>query len=321
MEGNTFFFQWEISLLQALQAHMGSFGKALASFFTLFGEEMILIVVLGFLYWCYDKKYGKMVGINLVAAVVLNPMIKNIFIRRRPYFDTPGIKCLKPVDASADIYDIPAQGYSFPSGHSMGAAVTYGSIAAYQSGKTEIDADGSFIGKHRKAVSICMVALVLLVGISRFCLGVHYPTDVFAGWVLGAALVFAIPDLQKKLNNDGLFYLILLLCCLPGFFFCTSSDYYSAYGIMVGLFAGFLFEERYVKFSNTKEVWRCILRVFGGLALFLGLNTLLKLPFSSEFSDSVTFAAHLVRTCRYAIVSFLIIGIYPMCFGRIGRKA
>ena len=80
--GNTFFFDWEVSLIVWLQAHIGSFGTALASFISAFGEELICIVVLGFLYWCYDKRFGRFVGINALAGLVLNSMIKNVFIRR-----------------------------------------------------------------------------------------------------------------------------------------------------------------------------------------------------------------------------------------------
>ena len=121
LAGNTFYFEWEISLILWLQAHMGSIGTALASFISAFGEELACVVVIGFLYWCYDKRVGRFVGLNALVGLVLNPMIKNVFLRRRPYFDNPGIKCLKPVNKEADIYNIAAQEYSFPSGHTITA--------------------------------------------------------------------------------------------------------------------------------------------------------------------------------------------------------
>jgi membrane-associated phospholipid phosphatase len=48
-------------------------------------------------------------------------MAKNIALRRRPYFDHESIHILRVVEPEADIYDIAAQGYSFPSGHSTNA--------------------------------------------------------------------------------------------------------------------------------------------------------------------------------------------------------
>ena len=57
--GVNFAFNWELQLIEWLQNAGGSVGVALASFFTMFGEELILIAILGFIYWCWDKEYGK----------------------------------------------------------------------------------------------------------------------------------------------------------------------------------------------------------------------------------------------------------------------
>ena len=56
----------------------------------------------------------------------------------------------------------------------------------------------------------------------------------------------------------------------------------------------------------------------------MGLNELLKVPFPDEFLKSATTGQFLVRTLRYAVVSFTAIGVYPMLFkvtAKIGRKA
>ncbi len=303
--GNTFFYQWEISLMIWLQAHMGSFGTTLASFVSEFGEELVCVVVLGFLYWCYDKRFGRFVGINLLVGAVLNPMIKNIAVRRRPYFDTPEIKCLKPVNKNADIYNIAAQEYSFPSGHSTNAVTVYGSIAQYK--------------KNNKVLTVICVVLTLLIGISRFCLGVHYPTDVLFGWLLGLVIIVAVPWLQNRLNNDRLFYGLLLLIGLPGFFYCKSHDFFSGYGLLLGFTLADLFERKYVNFENTRIPLRTVLRVVGGVAVFFGLNELCKLPFSAEFLESGAMSSLLVRTVRYFLVIFVDIGIYPMLFKYTGK--
>lgn len=304
MEGHTFFFDWEVALIEWLQAHMGAAATAFAGICSMFGEELILIAIVGFLYWCYDKEYGKFVGTNLVFASVLNPLIKNIFLRRRPYFDNAGIKCLKPVEAEAAIDDIAAQGYSFPSGHSMSAAGTYGALAVYR--------------KNRWTWTAA-VLIPFLVGVSRCCLGVHYPTDVLAGWAGGVLVIALISFLQAKIHDRRLLYLLLLLAGLPGYFYCKSDDYYTTYGMMLGVFVGFLFEERYVHFEGTRKPLQCALRILGGVAVFLGSNMLLKRLFSASFLESSVLAAHLVRSCRYALVCFVAVGIYPMLFGKLKK--
>ena len=297
--GHTFFYDWEVSLIVWLQAHMGAFGTSLASFLSAFGEELACVAVIGFLYWCYDKRFGRYVGLNVLVGLVLNPMIKNIFVRRRPYFDHPEIQCLKPVDKSADIYNIAAQEYSFPSGHSTNAVAVYGAIAEY--------------GK-RRILTVIAVVLSLLIGVSRFCLGVHYPTDVLFGWLLGLLIIIAVPRLQSRFKNPRLFYGLLLLITLPGFFYCKSTDYFSGYGMMLGFVLGVETEQKYVNFDNTRSPLRSVLRVVGGVAVFFGLNTLLKLPFSSDFLNSGSMTAYLVRTLRYALVIFADIGVYPLVF-------
>ena len=211
--GNTFFFDWEVSLIIWLQARMGSFRTSLASFLSAFGEELACVAVIGFLYWCYDKRFGRFVGINVLVGLVANPMIKNVFDRRRPYFDTPEIKCLKPIKKDADIYNIAAQEFSFPSGHATNAVAVYGSTAVFK--------------KSSKVLAVIGVVLPLLVGVSRFCLGVHYPTDVLCGWLLGLAVIAAVPRLRQRINNDRIFYCVLLALGLPGFFYCKSQDFFT----------------------------------------------------------------------------------------------
>ena len=295
-----FSFDWEVSLIKGLQ---GLFSSPLAvrifSILSAFGEELACISILGLFYWGFNKKIGKMLGLNLAVANVWNPMIKNVALRLRPYFTHTDIKILKPVDAKADVMDIAAQGYSFPSGHSTNAAVTFGSLA---------------LKAPERLWKVLLWIVPLLVGISRFVVGAHYPTDVLGGWLLGIIIIFLVPFLQKKIKNEFVFFGILLLSGLPGFFYCTSNDFYTGYGILLGASASFVFEERFVNFKNTNNIIRALLRTAVGGGLFMLLNTVLKLPFSKEFLTSGTTLAFMVRTLRYGFTIFFVCGIYPLVF-------
>lgn len=302
--GNTFYYEWEVALIQWIQSWLGSVGTAIASVFSEMGEELVCVAVLGFLYWCWEKEFGKYVGLNFLVGITLNPMIKNIFLRRRPYFDHKGIECLKPVEKGADINDISAQGYSFPSGHSTNSVTLYTSLARY---------------KKNKGLTIIGIVLPLLVGISRFCVGVHYPTDVLCGWALGLIVVFLVPALHRAVKNRWVFYGLLILMTVPGWFYCRSADYYTGFGILIGFIFAVEFEERFVKFENTRNILRMVLRVVLGVGVFFGLSTLSKLPFSKDFLDSATMAAYAVRAVRYVVIIFVTMGVYPLAF-RLGDR-
>ena len=306
-QGNSFWFDWEVKLQEFLQGVIGTgIGAKIATFMTLFGEEMVMIALLGFLYWCYDKQFGKYVGLNMLVGIVATPMLKNIFFRRRPYFDHEGIKLLKKVDSSADLYDISAQGYSFPSGHSTNAAAVYTSLPMYK--------------KNSKVLKVLAIVIIFCVGLSRVLLGAHYVTDVLCGWLVGAGIVFLFAFLRTRVKNENVLHIIIALSFLPGMFYCQTTDYFSGYGMMLGYFLAAPFEKKFVNFKETKSIVRSILRVAGGGALYFGLNTLLKMPFPKELLASATMLSYVIRTARYAIIIFLLIGVYPLVFDRIGKK-
>jgi undecaprenyl-diphosphatase len=113
-----------------------------------------------------------LVVVTMAGAGLLNTLLKQSFARTRPaaFFD----------------YPLPVS-HSFPSGHAFFAASFLGGLAVLISGRVRSTG-------LRMAVWVVALALILLVGFSRVYLGVHYPSDVFAGyaaavvWVAGVAL-------------------------------------------------------------------------------------------------------------------------------------
>lgn len=299
--GNSFWFDFEVVLMEFLQRILGGAGISIISFFSAFGEEAILALILLFLFLCYDKKKGIYLMCTLLVGLIWCPMIKNIFWRRRPYFDHEAIKCYRIVDKNADQYDIAAQGFSFPSGHSTNAAIAYGSLARLY---------------KKRIFTILAFVIPFLVGFSRVVVGCHYPTDVLVGWLSGALLIFVIPKILDKVGEEKrwiVFLAIFLISCI-GLLYCKTTDYFTGLGLMGGFFLAIEFDKRFVNFKNTKKPLYWVTRLFGSLAVYLILNTLLKLPFSHEFLESGTFLAGIVRCLRYIIVSFITAGVYPLLF-------
>lgn len=292
--------------LQSLGAK-GSFLYYLMNFISMFGEEMILVGVMGLIYWGLDKKRGEQIGMFMLTTTLLNPMIKNIACRTRPFDAHENVLNLRDVD-----------GYSFPSGHSSSSAsVILGTAFAYKDKKS----------KWLWAVGI---AIPVLVAISRNYLGAHYPTDVVAGLALGVGVIFLMDWLMRLVPNKYYVYGGVLLVGFAGFFYCTTNDFFSAYGIALGFAFGMLFEEKLVNFQNTKVWWRIVLRVAIGGALFLGLNTGLK-AFVGLFGEKVlvdgeyvrwfddgnhVWFSRIFRTLRYALIVFVLLGVYPLLFAQ-----
>ena len=297
--GNTFFFSWEVTLMEWLQAHISDAGISFMSFFSLFGEELPLILIVGFVYWSYDKKLGRKVGLIAIMGLIWNTMIKNIVMRHRPYFDHENINILRIVEPEADIYDISAQGFSFPSAHSTNSVTVFGSLA---------------VNLRKRWFTVIAIIIPLLTGISRFVVGAHYPTDVMAGWLLGLTSVVLVTMLQNRVKNTLALYGILLITAIPGFFYCTSADYFTAVGLLIGFMGGTLLDDYYVHFEDTRKPLSMVARLLGGLAVYLVANSLLKMPFSKEFLSDGSTAALMVRCARYAIVAFIDFGVYPMLF-------
>ncbi len=301
LTGSTFFLEQEVRLMTWLQAYTPAVLLPALSVLSAFGEELVILLIIGFLYWSYDKRAGRRIGLSVLMVNVWCPMIKNTVARRRPYFDHEEIVILRVVEPDHDPYDIAAQGFSFPSGHSANAACLYGSLAKMY---------------RRRSLRVLAVLLPLLVGFSRVVVGAHYPTDVLAGWCAGGASMLLIPLLDQKIRSRKAFYGLLLLTAVPGFFFCRSTDFYSACGLFLGFVLGSAFEERFVRFENTKSPVRAVLRVLIGIALLLAIDTALKEILPAGNTEK---AAMLLRTLRYALLVFIAFGIYPAVFRYTAR--
>ena len=143
---------------------------------TQFGGEIFLILLAIILFIVIkNKKTGFMIWLNLGLSALLNQILKHIIQRPRP-----------------DEYRIvDASGYSFPSGHSMVSAAFYGFLIylIYKNVKN----------KYLKWSLISILGLlVVLIGTSRIYLGVHYTSDVLAGFLIAISYLIVFCQNGKK---------------------------------------------------------------------------------------------------------------------------
>lgn len=122
-----------------------------------------------------NKKISFCILLNLVIATILNILLKNIVQRPRPN----------------EFRLISETGYSFPSGHSMISMAFYGFLI-YLIYKY-------FKNKKLKIVLITFLSiLIILIGITRIYLGVHYTSDVIAGFLISVCYLIIYTSLVKK---------------------------------------------------------------------------------------------------------------------------
>ena len=166
-------WNFEISLIAGLQTSLAS----LAGFFqaaTFLGSEEFFILVMPVLYWCVDTSVGLRIGVMLLLSGHFNGIFKVIFHSPRPFWYSPDIKALSTETS-----------FGMPSGHAMNTTSIWGTAAVLA---------------RKKWFTILSVVVILLVGFSRLVVGMHFISDVLAGWVLGLILLLLFVKLDKPVS-------------------------------------------------------------------------------------------------------------------------
>lgn len=139
--------------------------------FTFFGEPNLLLalsVSLGIMLWVRKhRSEATTIAVTGAGALGLNILLKQLFARARPQIWERTVE---------------VKFYSFPSGHAMISMVIYGLLGYLL---------GSRFPKQRWWIYGLTIILVAVIGLSRLYLGVHWPTDVIAGYTAGLVWLIA----------------------------------------------------------------------------------------------------------------------------------
>jgi undecaprenyl-diphosphatase len=193
-------FIFFIDITEAVLATSGNFDTALSQFIysirtptlttvmtviTTFGDVIVLgIVTLLFiiLNWKRHKREAIIFTVVLVMTFIINVLLKEVIARPRPSIDP--------------LFDMKT--YSFPSGHAMSAFVFYALIARFIYHFTHKSELGFIL-------AFCSIIMIFLVGLSRVYLGVHYTSDVIAGFIGGFWIVMTAILIERTLIFYRLF--------------------------------------------------------------------------------------------------------------------
>lgn len=243
---------WEISVLQGLQAIRTPFLTAIMEAITGLAESLPLVLVITILYWCIDKRKIVRIGWIVLTSSVVNGMIKNLIKAARPF--EKGI--VSPIRVET------ATSYSFPSGHTQTATSFWTSAMMLFKNKTTYIIGCSMIG---------------LVALSRLYLGVHWPVDVIGGIIIGLIVVVVADKLYDEIKGFtrwhviGVGILTFIFLIVP-----IEEDLVKAVGALWGFVVGCYIEQHYIHFHTEgtlkKQLFKIGLGLGGAVIIYLAFN-------------------------------------------------
>lgn len=178
---------FEASIILWIQENLrGPIGNVFWQFITHLGDEGILWIVMGIVLLCFKKT--RPIGFTVLLSLlfdflIINVALKGLVARPRPYVVN---ELIKPLVGGVSPYR------SFPSGHSGGSFSAM--LALYR--------------WVPKKIGVPAIILASLVALSRLYVGVHYPTDIIGGFVIGLACsalaYFIVKKVMKKKGEKKL---------------------------------------------------------------------------------------------------------------------
>jgi undecaprenyl-diphosphatase len=287
------FWEWGLTVIRAVQMWRT---PALDLFFrvvTSLGDETFFLFLFPMLLWCVDFSLGVRFAVAILLSTYVNFSLKDLFGQPRPF----------ELDPLVSLRD--ATGYGLPSGHAQLSVVVWGVLAS---------------AARRTWVWVGSVALMVLIGFSRIYLGVHFPTDVFAGWGIGVLLLAlyltVAPGVEHWLQDVSFAVRLGMAAVVPLGLLALhpTPDIAAIMGVLLGLGVGLVALSRVVVFRVAGSVGQRLARFLVGGVGLAALYVSLKLILPSE-GEPLYFAA---RFLRYTILGLWGGLAAPWLFARLG---
>jgi membrane-associated phospholipid phosphatase len=279
--------------LQAVMVGPGweAFWRAISSLY----QEDWLLGLAAVLFWVADRSFARLFTTLAVCQAWLNVFLKGLFGVPRP-----------AAGGALRVADVPLDtAYSQPSAHAQGSAALSAALAWYL---------------RRPWFTALAVAVMLLVGVSRLYLGVHWPLDVLLGWLIGlgiALLLIGIWPYAARAAGRLPFEARLLLALAAPAAMLLASEMVpfvarlevrylpGALGALAGVWFGTLLEERYLPFDRRGPLAWQVAKCAVGLVLVLAVRLALKPVLGDDGWPAFA---------RYAVVGVTVSGVAPALF-------
>ena len=284
---------WGIEIIVAIQTIRSPLLDAFFRGVTFLGNGAFYLLLAPIIIWCVNYKLGARLGILLLLSSYINEALKNALMQPRPCEPRPEV-CIDH-----------AEGYGLPSGHSQTAIVFWGVIAQWI---------------ERASAWIAAILLMLLMGLSRIYLGVHFPTDVFVGWAIGIAILGTYLVLGKRIESFlaglSLSVQILLAVSLPALLLALQPNdvMVQVTGAFAGIAVGVALTIRYLEFDAGGPLWMRAIRFLLGGAVVAAIYFGLRIIFPGEGESLYA----VFRFIRFGLVGLWISLGAPWLFLRLG---
>jgi membrane-associated phospholipid phosphatase len=307
-------YRWGIELIRGIQGIQSPAFTAFIKAFTVLGTELLYIPALLLLFWCVDEKKGARLGFIVILSAFANGFFKELFKQPRPF----------ALDPSLGLAFEPS--YGIPSGHAQ-LSLCFVLPLAIWAGRSRFA--GSGVGKT--AIRLGAALFILCIAFTRLYLGVHFPTDILAGWLLGAVILglwFLLePRATPLLEAGGLRSRMIVVAAVA----IGMNALHPAGRSLGGLFLGFgagcaLTSVRFPFSAASGSVPVRLLRYALGLAGGALKNMAIWRAFPGEdslFSALPYWGAsspyyELGRFLRYGLLGFWVSALAPRLFLRLG---
>jgi len=281
--------QWGVDLVLWFQQFSPALDIPFIAF-TYTGEEMFFLLFLPLITWCINKDDGIRLMILFLLSTYFNSIAKSVADQPRPFQINSNVKAV-----------VHAEGGGFPSGHTQNALVVW-SYLAY-----------AFKKRWLWATAVIMM---IFVPMSRIYLGVHFPTDLLGGYILGLVILILYIKLETpvrdwlKVRNTGIqlsfsiLIPLLLVLVMPK----IDSQGIAACGTLLGGCAGLTLEQKWIRSEVPKGLVKKIVSYLIGIVFLFIFYIGLKKALNGLEPEPV------FRFVRYAVLGFHFLFIAPWLF-------
>ncbi|AOM82542.1 phosphatase PAP2 family protein [Salisediminibacterium beveridgei] len=278
----------ELRILQEITQYQNDFFNTFARIFTFIGNEEFYFLMIPFVYWTLSRRIGFSLFYVFLLSAFVNSFIKITMAIPRPV-GTEGIESIFVESAEVGSH---YPNDAFPSGHAQGSSALWTYLA--------------LVVRHPLFTGFA-VLLVLAISFSRLYTGLHWPSDVIAGLVIGVAIAISGYFIFLRIHKIPAIVFLIAAILIPAgmLWLLPETEGFQYGGILIGATLGFVFQLMWLP-ELTETSWlRKIIAFILGIVITFSLQSGLKIV----FPDPLIFEA-----LRYAILGIWITYFAPALF-------